>query len=341
MELPRLKVAILHYQPKLDDQDVVVGQVADALRSLQHDVATVAVGDNVNEILREIKKTRCDLVFNLCETFAEDYRMEVNVAALMEMGRVRFTGSGTPGLLLAQDKILTKQLLEFHGVQTPNFASFENDTFETRGTLRFPLIVKPARSDASIGIGRHSVVSNWQEMTERVREIRDELQDVALAEEFIEGREVYVAVVGPNAKPEVLPLIELNWGHAWDPAQPRVSDREVKFAEEKDGSPHLVIAEDLPKELRAQLEKMAILAYRALRLRDYARLDFRISLTGEPYVLEANPNPYLDPKGELSLAAAKRGLTFPMLVERIITSAAERYGIVKRGVAGTANRRDL
>ena len=114
--------------------------------------------DRVFDILRDIQRAKCDLVFNVCETFADDYRMEVNVAALMEMARVKFTGSGTAGLLLAQDKVLTKQLLEFHEVSTPNFATFDGDTFETNGILRFPLIVKPARTDASIGIGKNSVV---------------------------------------------------------------------------------------------------------------------------------------------------------------------------------------
>src|SRR5678816_3970391 len=185
MLLPTLKIAILHYQPEGEEVDPVVTQLTEALTSLGHQVTTVAVDDRVSEILRDIQRAKCDLVFNVCETFASDYRMEVNVAALMEMGRVKYTGSSTAGLLLAQDKVLTKQLLEFHEVSTPNFAVFENDTFETKGILRFPLIVKPARSDSSIGIGRHSVVQNWQELTERVREIRDDLQDEALVEEFI------------------------------------------------------------------------------------------------------------------------------------------------------------
>ncbi|HYI00226.1 MAG TPA: D-alanine--D-alanine ligase, partial [Hyalangium sp.] len=111
MPVPPLKIAVLHYQPDGEPVDAVVTQVGETLRQLGHDVCTVAVSDRVFNILQEIERSKCDLVFNLCETFAEDYRMEVNVAALMEMARVKFTGSGTAGLLLAQDKILTKQLL--------------------------------------------------------------------------------------------------------------------------------------------------------------------------------------------------------------------------------------
>src|SRR5690349_15630740 len=192
MPLRPMKLAVLHYQPKDEQADEVVGHVIDAARSLGHEVVPVAVDDRVSDILNPLQKAKADLVINLCETFADDYRMEVNVAALMEMARIRYTGSSVAGLLLAGDKVLTKQLLDFHEVKTPNFASFNEETFETSGTLRFPLIVKPARSDASIGIGKRSVVHNWTQLTERVKQISSELQDDALAEEFIEGREVYV-----------------------------------------------------------------------------------------------------------------------------------------------------
>ena len=337
MPLPSLKIAILHYQPKGDEVDPVVPQLTEALTALGHQVNSVAVDDRVSEILRDIQRAKCDLVFNVCETFASDYRMEVNVAALMEMGRVKYTGSSTAGLLLAQDKVLTKQLLEFHEVSTPNFAVFENDTFETKGILRFPLIVKPARSDASIGIGRHSVVQNWQELTERVREIRDDLQDEALVEEYIDGREVYVGIVGPASNPTILPIIEMDFGN-WSPAVPMVSDREVKFAPETEGSPRLVIAKDLSDELRARIHRAARLAYRALKLRDYARMDFRIAKTGEPYMLEANPNPYLEKTGELAMAAAEAGMDYTALVNRIMESAAARYHLHVREAVGKRAR---
>ena len=197
--------------------------------------------------------------------------------------------------------------------------------------------MKPARSDASIGIGRHSVVQNWQELTERVREIRDDLQDEALVEEFIDGREVYVGIVGPASNPTILPIIEMDFGN-WSPAVPMVSDREVKFAPETEGSPRLVVAKDLSDELRARIHRAARLAYRALKLRDYARMDFRIAKTGEPYMLEANPNPYLEKTGELAMAAEEAGLDFTQLVSRIVESAAVRYHLHVREAAGKRAR---
>jgi D-alanine-D-alanine ligase len=291
------------------------------------------VSDRVFDLLQEIESARCDLVFNLCETFAEDYRLEVNVAALMEMSRVKFTGSGTAGLLLAQDKILTKQLLEYHEIPTPDFATFDGISVETNGDLEFPLIVKPARSDASIGIGGKSLVHNWEQLTTRVRVIRKELQDEALAEEFIKGREVYVGVIGPKELPEILPIVELDFGN-WDKNKPTISDREVKFAPETEGSPRLVIARDISPVLRQRVERAALLAYRGLKLQDYARIDLRISEEGDPYILEVNPNPYLEDKCELAMAAQEKGMSYTQLIGRILDSAAHRYGLEKRSASG-------
>src|SRR5713101_550735 len=174
MAHPPLKIAVLHYQPSNEPVDPVVSHIIDSLKALGHEAVSISVHDRVFDILTAIEQAKSDLVFNVCETFADDYRMEVNVAALMEMARVKYTGSGTAGLLLAQDKILTKQLLEYHQVLTPKFATFDGEAFATNGDLRFPLIVKPAKSDASLGIGKKSIVHDWEGLTKRVREIRRE-----------------------------------------------------------------------------------------------------------------------------------------------------------------------
>lgn len=324
---PSLRISVLHYQPMGEPVDPVVTHICEALTELGHTPTLIGVHDRVFDLLKAFEQQKPDLVFNVCETFADDYRLEVNVAAVMEMARVRFTGSGTAGLLLAQDKILTKQLLEYHEVPTPKFATFDGETFETNGRMAFPLIVKPARSDASLGIGRHSVVHGWEELTKRVREIRKEFQDEALAEEFVDGREVYVGVLGTATKADILPIVELDFG-AWAEGQPKVSDRDVKFGPESDGSPRLVMAKGLAPELKARIERAALLAFRALKVRDYARVDLRISdKTQEPFVLEVNPNPYLENQSELAMGARERGLSYTQLIGRIVDSAAGRYGL--------------
>lgn len=333
--LPSLKVAVLHYQPSGEEIDPVVGHICTALTELGHTTSTVSVHDGVFDLLESIEAAKADLVFNVCETFADDFRLEVNVAALMEMARVRFTGSGTAGLLLAQDKILTKQLLEYHEVNTPNFLTFDGEAFEAFGRLQFPLIVKPSRTDASIGISRYSVVNDWDELTRRVREIRKIFNDEALAEEYIEGREIYVGVIGPTTRPEILPIIELDWGN-WEDGVPKISDREVKFGGAEDG-PQLVVARGISPDLQARIERSALLAYRALKVQDYARVDFRIcQKTGEPFVLEVNPNPYLENESELAMGAEERNLTYNQLIGRIIESAAHRYQLRARPPLGLA-----
>ena len=148
--IPSLRIAVLHHQPAQEPVDPVALQIEEVLKGKGHDAFLLGVSDRVSGLLEKLEQSGSDLVFNVRETFADDYRMEVNVAALMEMAHIPFTGSGTAGLLLAQDKILTKQLLQFHQVMAARFAIIDGQTFSTHGDLSFPLIVKPARSDASI-----------------------------------------------------------------------------------------------------------------------------------------------------------------------------------------------
>jgi D-alanine-D-alanine ligase len=173
-------------------------------------------------------------------------------------------------------------------------------------------------------------VKDWDELTKRVQKIRRELNDEALAEEYIVGREVYVGVIGPPTRPDVLPIVELDFGDAWKKDEPKISDREVKFGPETKDGPRLKIARDLSPELKSRIERAALLAYRALKICDYARIDFRVSDKGEPYVLEVNPNPYLEAQSELAMAAAERGITYSQLINRIVESACVRYQIKAR-----------
>jgi D-alanine-D-alanine ligase len=325
MSLPPLRIAVLYYQPKDEPADVVMEQVSDALRDAGHTPVPLRVDESITDLVRQVARSRADLVFNLCETFADDYRLEVNVAAVLELARMPFTGSGTAGLLLAQDKILSKQLLQFHGVLTPRFATFDGTSFEAHGDLSFPLIVKPARSDASMGLG---VERDMEGLARRVRMIREQYDDEALAEEFIEGREVYVGVLGDHAKPQVLPVVELDFGSKWSRKRMKIADRDVKFGPEGPGEPQLVMPRDLSDELRGRIERAAVTAFRALKLSDYARIDFRVSsATNEPYLLEVNPNPYLEAKCEVAMGAREIGLSYPQLIQHIVETAARRHGL--------------
>jgi D-alanine-D-alanine ligase len=230
---------------------------------------------------------------------------------------------------------LTKKLLAFDGIGYPDFAVFSQDAdLETGGKLRMPLFVKPLRADASIGVDdTASLVRDANGLMRRVLAIHDQVRDAALAEEFIEGRELYVAIIG-NDEPEVLPIIEMDFSGLPDGA-PHVLGERAKFDKssvEYQGT-HAVLAE-LPDELRARVQKISLAAYRALRVRDYGRVDLRLTETGEAYVIEVNASCYLEDKGEFAMAAAAAGIDYTTLVNRIAELAVERCGRRAHPIAG-------
>jgi D-alanine-D-alanine ligase len=273
-----------------------------------------------------LRDARPDLVFNLVEQFGENLVGDIGVTGVLDLLGLRYTGCGPGELYLANDKALGKKLLAFEGLLYPKFAVFSNDAdLETGGNLRMPLFVKPARMDASIGIDADSLVRDAPSLMKRVVQIHETLGDAALAEEYIEGREIYVGVIG-NREPQALPAIEIEF-NGFPDGKPHVLDANAKFEEgtpEYDGT-RAVVAE-LPDDVAARLAKTAIAAYRALRVRDYGRVDLRLAPTGEIYVLEVNAGCYLERNGELAMAARAAGIEHPRLIQRILELAEERYG---------------
>jgi D-alanine-D-alanine ligase len=322
-----VKVTVLTHVEPGDARDVVVDQVAGAL-ARRHQVDVLEVYDDVTGLVSKLRELAPDLVFNLCEGWADDVFAEPGVAALLELLKVPFTGSGSAEILLTQDKGLTKKLLSFAGVLSPRFAVFNSDAdIERGGSLRMPLFVKPLRGDASIGIhSEESIVHDSPSLMRRVIEIHEKHNDAALAEEYIEGRELYVSVLG-NRQPEALPPIELDLSGLPE-GRAAIADRDVKFDPEVAARYGIVsrIAE-VSDELRARLQKAALDAYRALRVRDYGRVDLRLNRAGEIYVLEVNANAYLMQDEALSFAAEAAGYDYPSLIEKILALAMERQGI--------------
>jgi D-alanine-D-alanine ligase len=322
-----VKITVLTY---LDDgenskeYDPVVPQVARTLRKLGHRVSVLGVHGDVKRLVAGLARRKPDLVFNLMEMFGENVFGDIPVTGLLDLLGVDYTGSGPGELYLSQDKGLTKKLLAFEDILYPRFAVFSRDTaFETGGNLRMPLFVKPLRSDASLGIGGKSLVQDWTGLMERVSAIRREVDDAALAEEFIDGREFYVGVVG-NSQPKALPPVEIDFT-GFPEGVPKVMDSKAKWDERsKEYKGTRSILAQLPDELRARLQKVAVDAYRALRVRDYGRVDIRLTDTGEIYVLEVNASCYLEKNSEFAMAAAAGGLDYPRLIERIVDLALAR-----------------
>ena len=322
-----MKITVLTY---LDDgenskeYDPVVPQVARTLRKLGHRVSVLGVHGDVKRLVAGLSRRKPDLVFNLMEMFGENVFGDIPVTGLLDLLGVDYTGSGPGELYLSQDKGLTKKLLAFEDILYPRFAVFSRDTaFETGGNLRMPLFVKPLRSDASLGIGGKSLVQDWTGLMERVSAIRREVDDAALAEEFIEGREFYVGVIG-NSQPKALPPVEIDFT-GFPEGVPKVMDSKAKWDERsKEYKGTNSVLAQLPDELRARLQKVAVDAYRALRVRDYGRVDIRLTDTGEIYVLEVNASCYLEKNSEFAMAAAAAGLDYPHLIERIVDLALAR-----------------
>ena len=323
-----MKITILSYLDAETDKelDVVVAQVAKALRKLGHRVSILGVHGDVKKLIGGLSRRKPDLIFNLMEMWREDLTGDIPVVGLFELLGYRYTGSGPGELYLTQDKALGKKILAFDGISFPRFAVFsKNADFETGGNLRMPLFVKPLRMDASIGIDAKALVGDAITLMKRVVHIHDELGDAALAEEYIEGREFYVGILG-NQNPLALPPIEVDFSGLPEGA-PHVLDNRAKWDDkstEYQGT-RSVIAQ-IPDELRARLHKVSLDAYRALRVRDYGRVDLRVTDTGEIYVLEVNASCYLEKSSEFAMAAEAAGIPYTDLIGRIVALAAERYG---------------
>lgn len=304
--------------------DVVVDQVAAALRKSGHRASIFGVHDDLKKLVTGLSRRKPDLVFNLLESFGDNLGGDVAVAGMLDLLGLRYTGSGPGELFLRQDKGLAKKVFAFENILYPHFAVFGKDAdLETAGQLRMPLFVKPLTADASIGIDGDSLVRDAISLMKRVVTIHEKVKDSALVEEYIEGREFYVGVLG-NREPIAFPPIEMDFSGLPE-GMPHILGSKAKWVKssaEYKGTKSVLA--DVPDELRAKLQKAALDAYRALRVRDYGRVDLRLTETGDIYVIEVNANCYLESGSEFATAAAAAGIEYPELVNRIVELALER-----------------
>ena len=299
--------------------------VIDALAAHGHVVLKVGVRDDLAPLRREINAGRPDIVFNLLEEFQGQPVFDHNVVSYLELLRVPYTGCNPRGLVLARDKALSKKVLHYHRIKVPGFAVVPiGRKFRRPRGLPFPLIVKSLVEEASLGISKASVVNSDDKLAERVRFIHDHLRTDAIVEQFIDGRELYVAVLG-NYRLKVLPVWELLIEKA-PPEEPRIATRKVKWDPVYQERWGVAIdeARDLPLELVRRLESTARRIYRVLGLSGYARIDFRLDASGQPFFLEANPNPDIARDAEFASAADAAGLEYEKLLQRIVGLGLQR-----------------
>lgn len=289
------------------------------LRLLGHEVRPLAVGKDLGVIRTAIDDWKPHIVFNLLEEFHGVPVFDQNVVSYLELLRVPYTGCNPRGLLLARDKALSKKLLSYHRISVPDFSVCPlGRTVHRARRLAFPLIVKSLIKEASEGISQASVVTDDDKLRERIRFIHETTGTDAIIERYVEGRELYVGVVG-NRRLEVFPVWELSFNKMPDEAWHIATDR-VKWnrAYQKRHGIKTDAIKNLPVEVVAHVQHLCKRIYRTLSLSGYARIDLRLDVAGKVYVLEANPNPQLAYGEDFAESAEHAGLEYPDLLQRIV-----------------------
>ena len=296
--------------------------VVNALKELGHEIRVVAVYDDISAIIGEVKTNPPDVAFNLVEQFKNFSHYERNIAALLELFGLPYTGCDVPGLMICKNKGLTKKILTYHRVKVPDFAIFPcGKPIHRPKRLRYPVFIKPLRDQGSYGIAQASFVESDADFMERVHFIHDRFHQDAIAEEYIEGRELYVSVLG-SERLEVFPVREMIFSEIPD-EEPKFATFKAKWDMEyrKRWGIKNTFADKLPKGIPEGIVVLAKKVYHALQIRGYARLDLRLTPQGSVVVIEANPNPMLAKDEDFALSAQRAGLEYPQLIQRILNLA--------------------
>ncbi|MEN8127090.1 MAG: ATP-grasp domain-containing protein [Planctomycetota bacterium] len=298
--------------------------VVEALRALKHQVSVIGVFDNLEAIIRDLKEIQPDVVFNLTEQYYGERLWDKNIAGVLELLQIPYTGTGTIGLMLCRDKRLGKQLLGLHRIRVPDFISLPwNHKIRIPKKIHYPLVVKPALADGSEGISNASLVSTADALKERADFIHERWQQDVIAEEYIEGRELYVTVLG-NKRLTVFPARECLYDFDSEEG-PSLATYRVKWNDKyrQRWGIHFGFAE-LDDETEKRIARICKRVFRILHLRDYARVDLRLHPNGKIYILEANPNPDLAYGEEVAESAEKGGCSYEKLIAQIIKQTLKR-----------------
>ena len=293
--------------------------VISTLTAMGHEVTTLGVHDDLGEIRRLATEWKPQIAFNLLEGFDDITIFDQNVVSHLELLKLSYTGCNPRGLLLARDKSLSKKLLAYHRIPVPEFEVFRiGRPIRRAKRLTFPLIVKSLTQEASIGISQASVVDSDEKLKERVAFIHESIGTAAIVERYIEGRELYVGILG-NQQLQALPVWELFFTNMPEGAKRIATDRvkwSVKYQNKYgiDSGP----ARELPDAQAEEIQHLCKRAFRALELSGYARIDLRVEENGNVWVLEANPNPQIAKGEDFAASAEKIGLSYEMVLQRII-----------------------
>jgi D-alanine-D-alanine ligase len=304
------------------DYDVVVN-----LKQLGHEVQSLGIEDELRPIRSMVRAFKPNLVFNLVESFAGLGELDQHVVSYLELLRQPYTGCNPRGLVLARGKALSKKLLAYHRIRTPGFAVFPMGRKVRRPPkLALPVIVKSLIEEASAGIAQASVVDTDEKLAERVAFVHENVGTDAIAEQYIEGRELYVGVLG-NQRLTVLPTWELRFENMPPGSAAIATERAKKdVATQERWGLESGPAVDLPEDVQRRIGHLTKRIYRILGLDGYARVDYRLSPDGQLYFLEANPNCEIAEHEELAESAEAAGIAYPQLIQRIVNLGLRRAG---------------
>jgi len=301
--------------------------VTSTLRGLGHEVLSLGVQYDLLPIKKAMDEWKPDIAFNLLEEFHGETMFDHSVVSFLELLHLKYTGCNPMGMMLARGKALSKKLLAYSRIRTPAFAVFPVGRKVRRpAKLGFPLIVKSLVEHASVGIAQASVVDSEEKLGERVAMVHERIGTDAIAEQYIDGRELYSAVLG-NERLHVLPTFELLFGNLPE-SIPRIATARMKHDPEYQEKRGITaqVARDLTPEMAKHIVHVSKRIYRILELDGYARIDFRLGVDGNLYFLEANPNPDVAISEEFAGAADAVGIRFPELMQRIVNLGLRRGG---------------
>lgn len=299
--------------------------VYQALLENKCEVRRLGLFNDVRPLLEEVEEFKPDVIFNQVEAFHQVTRFDKNIAALIELLNIPYTGATPTAITLCNDKGLCKKILRYHRVRTPRFHSFyRNHLVWLPSTIRLPCIVKPLTEEASRGISLASIVDDEKSFIERVNMIHERMGLDAIAEEYIEGRELYVSIIG-DQRLRILPPRELSFGQLPED-EPRIATYKAKWddAYRKRWGIKDDFAGKLDDELAERINDVCKRAYRALNIRSYARFDLRVKASGSVYVIEPNANPCIAREDELAQSAEKVGISYPKLIRMMVNQALAR-----------------
>lgn len=299
-------------------------EIAEALREGGYDAYILNIRDDIDIFFRDYKKNKPDVVFNLVEIYKDKAGLEMGFAGILEMLQIPYTGAPPIALGNCQNKAFAKKILRCEGIKTPKFQYITEEQSVYRHGLKYPIITKPALQDASVGIDTTAVVTNHKQLKERIEYLLWEYDEPVLIEEYIEGRELNVAVLG-DGELQVLPISEIDFSTMPDHLYNIVS-YQAKW-EPTHEAYHKTIPicpSPLPKKIEKQAKDIALKCFKIMGVRDYSRIDIRLSENNELYVLEVNPNPDLTADAGFMRSAGVAGYTYKSALRKIVELAAAR-----------------